>query len=178
MIFGAESDVATTSYSYNAAIENMAKKDVPMLTNYWKKSMVTEADRSAYHNDDRLPAGVESFIPHLEFLTVDNTTIVCFESYLVAGLGIPPSKFLVSILNFLRCELVHLNTNIITVLSCFTMLCECWLGITLDTSLFWYFYYPTRYDKTIHSRIELSMRRHRRKEYLDASFKGCWKGAS
>jgi hypothetical protein len=51
-ISGVESDVATTSSSYNAAIENMAEKDVPMLTNYWKKSMVTKADRSAYHNDD------------------------------------------------------------------------------------------------------------------------------
>jgi hypothetical protein len=48
----------------------------------------------------------------------------------------PPSKFLVAVINFLVCELVHLNPNAIVTLSYFTMLCECWLGIALDTSLF------------------------------------------
>jgi hypothetical protein len=56
---------------------------------------------------------------------VDITIVVYFQSHLVAGLDLPPSKFLVSILNFLKCELVHLNLNVITALSCFTMLCEC-----------------------------------------------------
>jgi hypothetical protein len=54
---------------------------------------------------------------------VDKTTIVYFESHLIAGLGLPPIKFLISILNFLGCELVHLNPNDIVVLSCFSMLC-------------------------------------------------------
>jgi hypothetical protein len=67
---------------------------------------------------------------------VDNSTVVCFESHLATGLGLPPSKFLVSILNFLMCALVHLNPNGIATLSCFTMLCECWLGIAPDTSMF------------------------------------------
>jgi hypothetical protein len=110
--------------------------------------------------------------------TVDNFTIIYFESHLIAGLGLPPCKFLVSIMNFLRCELVHMNPNAITVLSYFTMLCECWLRISPDTSLFWYFYNPARYDKTVFSRIGLSLHHHRQKEYLDANFKGYWKGAS
>jgi hypothetical protein len=67
---------------------------------------------------------------------VDNSTVVCFESHLITELGLLPSKFLVSILNFLGCELVHLNLNAIVALSCFTMLCECWLGIAPDISLF------------------------------------------
>jgi hypothetical protein len=121
---------------------------------------------------------VISSISDLEFPTVDNTTIICFESHLIVRLGLPPIKFLVSILNFLRCELVHLNPNAIAVLSCFTMMCECWLGISLDTSLFWYFYGLVQYDKHIFSEIGLLLRHHRRPEYLDATFKGCWKGAS
>jgi hypothetical protein len=125
MIYGAESDVAMASSSSNVAVERMAKKDVPVLIDYWKKSTVIEADRSAYHCVGWLPGGVESFILDLEFLMVDNVTVVCFASHLVAGLGLPPSKFLISILNFLRCELVHLNPNVITALSSFTMLCEC-----------------------------------------------------
>jgi hypothetical protein len=139
-ISSAESDVAVFPSSSNDIIEKMAK-DIPVLTDYWKKSTVTEAVRSAYHNVIWLPGMVESFIPDLEFLTVDNSTVVYFESHLVAGLDLPPSKFLVSILNFLRCELVHLNPNAIAALNCFTMLCECWLRITLDNNLFWYFYY-------------------------------------
>jgi hypothetical protein len=135
-ISDAESDIAATSSSSNTAIEKMVKKDVPVLTDYWKKSTMTEADRSAYHNVGQLLGGVESFIPDLEFSTVDNTTVVCFKSHLVAGLGLPPSKFLISIMNFLRCELVHLNPNAIDALNCFTMLCKCWLEIAPDISLF------------------------------------------
>jgi hypothetical protein len=97
---------------------------------------VTEADRSAYHIAGWLPGGVESFILDLEFLMVENATVVCFESHLSIGLGLPSSKILISILNFIRCEPIHLNPNAITALNCFTMLCECWLGITSDTSLF------------------------------------------
>jgi hypothetical protein len=109
---------------------------------------------------------------------VDNSTVVCFESHLIAGLGLTPSKFLVSILNFLGCELVHLNSNAIAALSCFAMLCECWLGIIPDTSLFWYFYSPARYDKTVYFGIGLSLCRNRREGYLEATFKGSWMGAS
>jgi hypothetical protein len=66
---------------------------------------------------------------------IDKTIIISFESHLMARLGLPPSKFLVSILNYLRCELVHLKPNAIAVLNYFSMLCECWLRIPLDTSL-------------------------------------------
>jgi hypothetical protein len=41
----------------------------------------------------------------LDFLTIDQTNIICFESHLMCGLGLPPSKFLVSILNYIGCEL-------------------------------------------------------------------------
>jgi hypothetical protein len=84
---------------------------------------VTKADHSAYHVAGWLLSGLESFIPDLEFPIVDNTVVVCFESHLAVGLGLPPSKFLISVLNFLRCELVHLNPNAIAALSYFTMLC-------------------------------------------------------
>jgi hypothetical protein len=99
------------------------------------------------------------------------------ESHLMCGLGLPPSKFLVSILNYLGCELVHLNPNAIATLNYFSMLCECWLGIPLDTNLFWYFYYPARYERKVFSDIGLMLRRNHWREYLKAMFMGCWKGA-
>jgi hypothetical protein len=103
---------------------------------------------------------------------VDNTMIVCFESHLTTGLGLPSSKFLISVLNFLRCELVHLNLNAIAALSYFIMLCECWLRIAPNTSLFWHYYSPARYDKTVYSGIGLSLHRHHREENMDATFRG------
>jgi hypothetical protein len=60
---------------------------------------VTEADRSAYRTAGWLYGGVESFVPNLEFSTVDNTTVVYFDSHLSAGLDLPPSKFLIFVLN-------------------------------------------------------------------------------
>jgi hypothetical protein len=86
---------------------------------------VTEADLAAFHAVGWLPGGVLSSTIDLEFLTIDKIVIVYFESHLMAGLGLPPSKFLVSILNFLRCELVHIKPNAITALNCFNMLCKC-----------------------------------------------------
>jgi hypothetical protein len=122
---------------------------------------MTKADDAANHATCWLPGGVEFSISDLEFPTVDNSTVVYFESHLIAGLGLPPSKFLVSILNFLRCELIHLNPNAIAVLSYFTTLCKCWLGIAPNTSLFRYFYYLAWYDKHVFSGIGLSLHCHR-----------------
>jgi hypothetical protein len=103
--------------------------------------------------------------------------MVCFKSHLIVGLGLPPSKFLSATMNFLSCELVHFNPNAIAALSYFTMLCECWLGIAIDTNLFWYYYSPTRYEKVVYSGIGLSVRRHHRKEYINPTFRSSWKNS-
>jgi hypothetical protein len=124
------------SSSSDVATRNMAKKTIPELVGYWKKTLVTETDQQAYDSFGWLNGGLESTVPIVEYPIVDGITVVCFESHLVAGLGLQPSKFLVVVMSHLGCELVHFNPNAIIALSCFTMLCECWLGITLDTSLF------------------------------------------
>jgi hypothetical protein len=46
-------------------------------------------------------------------------------------------------MNYLRCSPVHFNANVITALSSFVMLRECWLGIPPDSGLFWYYYSPS-----------------------------------
>jgi hypothetical protein len=119
------SDVLTTSSSSNMASVKIADKTTPEMVDYWKKTTVTEADRKAYHSFRRLNGGLEFSVPIVEYPTVDGTTVVCFESHLIAGLGLPPSNFLVAVMSHLGCELVHLNPNVIAALSCFTMLCEC-----------------------------------------------------
>jgi hypothetical protein len=90
----------------------------------------------AYYSFSWLNGGLESSVPIVEYSTVDSTTVVCFESHLVAGLGLPPNKFLLAVMSHLGCELVHFNMTAIAALSCFTMLCECWMGIAPNTNLF------------------------------------------
>jgi hypothetical protein len=175
---GAESNTASASSSSNAAMQSIAKKKVPLLYEYWKAPMVIEADLAAYHAISWLPGGVLSSTTNLKFPTIDKIVIVCFEFHLMAGLGLPPSKIFVSILKYLGCELVNLNPNAITALSCFRMLCECWLKIPPDISMFWYFYYPARYDKQVFSGIGLTLCHNHRKEYLNTTFRGYRKGAS
>jgi hypothetical protein len=141
------------SFASNVAIAKMGNKTTPSKSDCWKKLMITEADCFVYHVTGWLGGGLKFHVPKVDKPTVDGSTMVCFKSHLIAGLGLPPTKFLVAIMNFLGSELVHLNLNAIAALSYFTMLCECWLGIVLNTSLFWYFYSPNCYNKAVYTRI-------------------------
>jgi hypothetical protein len=51
---GSESDVPMTSSSSNAVVVKMVNKSTPSMFDYWKKSTITEADRSACHVADWL----------------------------------------------------------------------------------------------------------------------------
>jgi hypothetical protein len=135
-VTGAKSEAASVSSSSNVAIRTMVKKEVPKLYKYQKASTTTEKDILTYHVTGWLPGLMLCSTTSSNFPTIDRTNIVCVESHLMCGLGLPPSKFLVPILNYLGCELVHLNLKAIAMLSYFSMLCECWLIISTDTSLF------------------------------------------
>jgi hypothetical protein len=89
----------------------MAAGEIPELTNFFKKTTVTEDNRWVYHDRGWLIGNLISFIPKVDVPTVEGSTIICFESQLAARLGHPPRKFLSSIMNYLGCSLVHLNTN-------------------------------------------------------------------
>jgi hypothetical protein len=120
--------------------------------------MIIEKHFFAYPSAGWLLGAMLCSTTFLDLPTIDQTTIVCFESHLICGLGLPPSKFLMSILNYIRCELIHLNLNTIDALSYISMQCECWLDIPPDTSLFWYFYYSARYERNVFSGIGLTLR--------------------
>jgi hypothetical protein len=170
---GAKSAVMAASSSPTRGATRMAKGEIPKLADFFKKTTVTEDDRRAYHDRGWLTGNLVSFILEVDVPTIEGSTIRCFESQLAAGIGLPPSKFLSSIMNYLGCSLVHLNTNAVLALSSFVMLCECCMGIPLDNSLFWYYYSPAQYTKTIFGGIGFSLRRNRRDEYIKATFKGC-----
>jgi hypothetical protein len=114
-----------TSSSPTRGAAKMADEEIPELTDFFKKTTVTEDDCKAYHNHGWLPGNLLSFILEIDVPTIEGSTVLCFESQLVARLGLPPSKFLFSIMNYLGCSLVHLNPNTVFTLSSFVMLCEC-----------------------------------------------------
>jgi hypothetical protein len=163
-ISATESAAMVTSSSPTCGVIKMDDGEIPELADFFKKTIVTEADRQVYHDLDWLSGNLISFIPEVDVPTVEGSIVLCFECQLATGLGLPPSKFLSSVMSYLGCSLVHLNANAVSALSSFAMLCECWLGIPPDTRLFWYYYYPARYSKTIFGGIDLSLRRKCRDE--------------
>jgi hypothetical protein len=86
--YGMESDVLAASSSSNMAAAKMTDKTTPEMVDYWKKKTITKADHQAYHSFGWLNGGLESSVPIMEYSIVDDTTVVCFESHLVAGLGL------------------------------------------------------------------------------------------
>jgi hypothetical protein len=133
----------TTSSSPTCGASLVAKGEIPELFDFFKGTTISEEELQAYHSDGWLTGNVLSSIPEVDVPTVAGSTILCFESHLLVGLGLPPSKFLAAIMNYLGCSLVHFNANVITALSSFVILCEYWLGIPLDSSLFLYYYSPS-----------------------------------
>jgi hypothetical protein len=132
---GAKSAAMTASSPTHGATR-MVAREIPKLTDFFKKMTVTEDDRRAYHDRGWLTGNLASFIPEVDVPTIEGSTIICFKSQLAFGVRLPPNKFLSSIMNYLGCSLAHLNSNAVSSLSSFVMLCECWLGIPPDTSLF------------------------------------------
>jgi hypothetical protein len=66
----------------------------PVMSDYWKKSKVTEADRSTNHTTGWLGGALESFVPEVGIPTIDNSIVVYIESHLVVGLGLPQANSL------------------------------------------------------------------------------------
>jgi hypothetical protein len=163
---GMGSEAASSTSSSTVTHQVMARKGILPLYQYWKVPTVTDEDITTYHEGGWLFEALVCTPTTLDFPMIDRTSIVYFESHLMCGLGLPPIKFLVSVLNYIRCELIHLHSNTILVLSCFTMLCECSLGIPPDISLFWYYYSLTRYERKVFSGIGLTLRHNRREEYM------------
>jgi hypothetical protein len=85
---GMESDITTTSSSTTVAAIKMVNNQIPEITNYWKKSHVSEANRHAYHDFDWLTGNLISSIHEVDVPTTHDSTVVCFESYMVSGLGL------------------------------------------------------------------------------------------
>jgi hypothetical protein len=96
-----ESEAPATSSSATVAGIKMANNKIPEISTYWKKSNVSKAICQAYHDFAWLTGNRISSILEVDVPTTHDSTMVCFESHLVAGLGLPPSKFLVTVMTSL-----------------------------------------------------------------------------
>jgi hypothetical protein len=106
----------TTSSSPTRGASLMVKGEIPELTDFFKRTTVSEEELQEFHNHGWLIGNVLSTIPEVDVPTVAGSIVLCFESHLLAGLGLPPSKLLATIKNYLA----------------------------PDSSLFWYYYSPSR----------------------------------
>jgi hypothetical protein len=89
-----ESNSPATSSSATLATIKMADNQIPEITDFWKISNISKANRQAYHNLGWLTGNLISSIPKIDIPTTHGLIVVCYESHLVAGLGLHPSKFL------------------------------------------------------------------------------------
>jgi hypothetical protein len=64
---GAESDALTTS-SVTLAVFKMADNKVPEMSDYWKKSTITEVDHQAYHDFGWLTGNLMSTVLEVDLL--------------------------------------------------------------------------------------------------------------
>jgi hypothetical protein len=126
---GAESPAISTSSSLTRSASLMAEGEIPKLTDLFKKIVVTEEECMYYHAHGWLTSNVLSTIPEVDVPTVCGSSVLCFESHLLVVLGLPPSKFLAAIMNYLGCSVVHFNPSAIATLNTSVMLCECGWGL-------------------------------------------------
>jgi hypothetical protein len=90
---GAESAALATSSSPTLAATKIADRKVHEMSDFFKKTIVTEEEHQAYHRFGWLTGNLISMIPEVDVPTVHDSTIVWFVSYLIARLGLSPNKF-------------------------------------------------------------------------------------
>jgi hypothetical protein len=65
-----------TSSSPTHGVIKMDDGEIPELTDFFKKTIVTDVDRKAYHDLGWLSGNLISFIPEVDVPTVEGSTVV------------------------------------------------------------------------------------------------------
>jgi hypothetical protein len=74
-----ESATMATSSSPTRGVIKMDDGEILELTDFFKKTIVTEADLKAYHDLGWLSGNLISFIPEVDVPIVEGSTVLCFE---------------------------------------------------------------------------------------------------
>jgi hypothetical protein len=74
-----ESTAMVTLSSPTRGVIKMDDGEILELVDFFKKTIVTEADHQAYHDLDWLSGNLLSFIPEVDVPIVEGSTVLCFE---------------------------------------------------------------------------------------------------
>jgi hypothetical protein len=103
---------------------------------------------------------------------------VVLTSFFQHGFSLPSCEFLRDLLHHYKIELVHLNPNSILQIAAFVHLCECYLAVHPNFSLFKHYFFlkhqPTAAKRKIIGGVGIQSRPHR--DFLDLPLKYSLKG--
>jgi hypothetical protein len=85
--------VAPTTSSPTPVVIMMADGKIPKMSDFFKKTTITKEEHKAYHDLGRLPGNLISTIPEVDVPTVHDSSMICFESHLITGLGVIPGFY-------------------------------------------------------------------------------------
>jgi hypothetical protein len=80
-----DSAAMATSSSPTHGVIKMDDGEILELADFFKKTIVTEADRKAYYDLGWLSGNLISFIPEVDVPTIEGSTVLCFECQLEAS---------------------------------------------------------------------------------------------
>jgi hypothetical protein len=88
-----ETATPESSSSPTLAATKMVDRKVPEMSDFLKKTTITEEERLAYNRFSWLTGNLISMIHEVDVLTIHDFTIVCFDSFLIAGLDLHLANF-------------------------------------------------------------------------------------
>ncbi|TVU02693.1 hypothetical protein EJB05_51794, partial [Eragrostis curvula] len=157
------------------AQQMMAAGDIPESMDHWKPGEIDEE----YIAELRSTGWISNFIITKEnkgdmCFSFGTTEIPVFESHLICGFNLPPSKFLERVCKFYKIELIHLKPQAISLLSIFAMLCECWLGTAPSLYLWRVYHEPRYYSSGLVGCVSFNVRKN--SSYPPCQYKRSWSG--
>ncbi|TVU36168.1 hypothetical protein EJB05_18087, partial [Eragrostis curvula] len=148
---------------------------IPQSIDYWKPGEIDEK----YILELRKTGWISDFIITKEnkgdmCFSFDTTEIPVFESHMICGFNLPPSKFLERVCKFYKIELIHLKSQVVSLLSLFSTLCECWLGTAPSLDLWRVYHEPCYYSSGLVGCV--SFNRRRNIVYPPFAYRRSWSG--
>ncbi|TVU02755.1 hypothetical protein EJB05_51733, partial [Eragrostis curvula] len=121
-----QDDATSSNGSPTKAQQMMDTGKIPESIDYWKPGEIDEN----YILELRKTGWISDFVITKEnkggmCFSFDTTEIPVFESHMICGFNLPPSKFLERVCKFYKIELIHLKPQAISLLSLFSTLLGC-----------------------------------------------------
>ncbi|TVU41266.1 hypothetical protein EJB05_14769, partial [Eragrostis curvula] len=153
----------------------MAAGGIPESMDHWKPGEIDED----YIKELRDRRWISDFVITMEnkgamCFSFDTTEIPVFESHLICGFNLPPSKFLERVCKYYSIELLHLKPQAIALLSILSTLCECWLGTAPSLDLWWVYHEPRYYSSGLVGCVNFNVRK--KASYPHFAYRRSWSG--